>query len=31
MTIAVDFTASNGTPSDMKSLHYMKTAGMNQY
>ena len=31
MTIAVDFTASNGNPTDANSLHYMSPNGMNQY
>lgn len=31
MIIAIDFTASNGPPSQANSLHYMNQSGPNQY
>jgi Copine/C2 domain len=31
LIIAVDFTASNGTPTNPQSLHFMNPNGMNQY
>ena len=30
-TVGVDFTASNGNPTDPSSLHYMDPAKPNQY
>ncbi|KAF6029550.1 CPNE8 [Bugula neritina] len=30
-TVAIDFTQSNGHPSDPRSLHYINNVGLNQY